>query len=414
MRFVHAADIHLDSPLRNLALSEDHQITRVRRATRDAFQALVELCLRREVQLLLLAGDLWDGDAPNMQTALYFRSQIARLDRAGIRVVIVKGNHDAANKITATLDLPPNAHIFDHRQPKTIPFDDLGAAVHGQSFRPGPVLDNLAAGYPMPVAGKLNIGILHTSLAGSADHDPYAPCSLSDLVTKGYAYWALGHIHKGAVLNEDPWVVYPGNLQGRDIREAGPKGCVVVDCEEDRVISVEHVALDVVRWHHSVIDVALVSTPPELVTAVRSALIQANREADGRPCATRITLRGTTAIASELARRPDNLRQLVAEVAAELSDDLWLEEIRNTTTPPAVAHAPTPSAPEIEDILGAAAGEAEAIAPAVNAELAALRSKLPDKLKNHLGLRTETVAEVRAAIERLTPQLAARLAGEVR
>ncbi len=239
MKFVHAADIHLDSPLQALALQDAAQIARMRRATRDAFERMIELCIDQQVAFIVLAGDLYDHDCPNMQIAMFLRNQLARLETQGIRVVIKKGNHDADNKITSALALPGNTRILSDRQPETICLDDLPVrvAIHGQSFKPGPVTENLAASYPAPLKGYFNVGVLHTSLAGSADHDIYAPCRLEDLTTRGYGYWALGHIHKHAALARDPWVVYPGNLQGRHAKETGPKGCILVEVEDARVAS---------------------------------------------------------------------------------------------------------------------------------------------------------------------------------
>src|SRR5262249_25263593 len=151
------------------------------------------------------------------QTAAFLRGELARLGKAGIRAVLIKGNHDAESRITAALSLPDNARVLREDRPETVVFDDLPqrTAIHGQSFRAGPIAENLAAAYPPPVKGALNIGLLHTSLGGHAEHAAYAPCSEGDLRTRGYGYWALGHIHKGAVVARDPWIVYPGNIQGR-------------------------------------------------------------------------------------------------------------------------------------------------------------------------------------------------------
>src|SRR5262249_54730385 len=152
--------------------------------------------------------------------------------------------------------LPDNTRMLREDRAETVVFADLPqpTAIHGQSFRAGPVPENLAAAYPPPVKGALNIGLLHTSLGGHAEPAAYAPCSEGDLRTRGYGYWALGHIHKGAVLARDPWIVYAGNIQGRHARETGPKGCVLVETEDDRVRAAEFVALDSVRWLEQRID----------------------------------------------------------------------------------------------------------------------------------------------------------------
>src|SRR5215472_967800 len=138
MKFVHAADLHLDSPLRELSRQDTRHVERLRRATREAFEHLIDLCIDQGVALLVLAGDLYDHDCPNMQIAVFLRSQLKRLEHRGIRVVIIKGNHDANNKITSALALPVNTRILSEQKPETIALDDLPVrvAVHGQSFKP--------------------------------------------------------------------------------------------------------------------------------------------------------------------------------------------------------------------------------------------------------------------------------------
>src|SRR5499433_497300 len=175
MKFVHAADLHLDSPLLALSRKDARQVERMRRAAREAFERLIDLCIEQEVALLVLAGDLYDHDCPNMQIAVFLRTQLRRLEQKGIRAVIIKGNHDADNRITSALALPANTRILGEQKPETIRFVDLPVpiAVHGQSFKPGPIAENLAASYPRAQRGHYNIGVLHTSLAGTADHDAY-------------------------------------------------------------------------------------------------------------------------------------------------------------------------------------------------------------------------------------------------
>src|SRR3990172_5504118 len=168
MKFVHAADIHLDSPLRNLAQQDGAPIEGMRGASREAFERMIDLCIEQQVALLVLAGDIYDNDCPNMQVAVFLRNQLIRLDKEKIRVVIVKGNHDSDNKITSALNLPANTKILSDKRVDLVRYDDLTfpVAIHGQSFKPGPVKENLAASYPSALSGYLNIGVLHTSLGG--------------------------------------------------------------------------------------------------------------------------------------------------------------------------------------------------------------------------------------------------------
>jgi DNA repair exonuclease SbcCD nuclease subunit len=216
-RFLHAADIHLDSPLKGLAGQEGNAAERVRTATREAFYQLVSLAIEEKVDFLIIAGDLYDGDWRDYKTGLYFVAQIGRLNKADIPVYLLHGNHDAESQITKRLDLPDNVHVFSTRKPETFEMGDLRLALHGQSFRTRDMKDNLVPDYPAPVSDTFNIGVLHTGLGGMGGHANYAPCSLDDLVNNGYDYWALGHVHQFALLHERPHVVFPGNLQGRHV-----------------------------------------------------------------------------------------------------------------------------------------------------------------------------------------------------
>lgn len=418
MKFVHAADIHLDSPLRNLGLREGAPVERLRLATREAFERLVDLCIEQKVAFLVLAGDLYDGDCANMQIAVFLRLQLARLGRAGIRVVIKKGNHDAENRITSGLGLPDNTRVLRDSRPETIVLDGLPVpvALHGQSFKAGPVRENLASGYPVPIAGHLNIGVLHTSLGGHGEHAEYAPCALSDLTTRGYAYWALGHVHKVAELARDPWVVYSGNLQGRHVRETGPKGCLLVETEGERVVSARPVALDVIRWHHALIDLRNAASEPDLLERLRAGLAEVQRDSDGRPGAVRLTLTGRTPLHLEIGKRPNRLRHSVLDLAGEVAgEDLWIEKIRNETTPPGGAGgvASNEAAAELVALMRELADDPAQVAALIEKELAPLRAKLPEELKTLPGLAVlDDPGLARDMLARLEPRLAARLAGE--
>jgi DNA repair exonuclease SbcCD nuclease subunit len=419
MRFVHAADLHLDSPLLALSRQEPRQVERMRRATREAFTRLIDLCIERDAAFLVLAGDLYDHDCPNMQIAVFLRKELRRLEEKGIRCVIIKGNHDAANRITSALALPANTRVLGEHSPETVTFDDLPVrvAIHGQSFKPGPVLENLAASYPAPLRGCYNIGLLHTSLAGGNGHDPYAPCTLEELTSRGYDYWALGHIHRRTVLSRDPFVVFPGNVQGRDANESGPKGCYVVKVDDAaRTESATFVALDVVRWLRAEVDLKGRSSEADLVEAVRDALQHAYLESDGRAAAVRIALTGRTSLYPAIERRPHRLRQTALELADEIAgDDMWIEKIVNNTTAPGDRSDAglSDEAHDLVSIMQEIAGNAEQIGPLLVKELDPLRTRLPGDLKD---LRSLSLIEVpvlcRQVLERLQPRLAARLAGE--
>ena len=225
MRFIHASDLHIDSPLRGLDRYEGAPVDRLRTATRGALERLVDKAISEHVDFVLLAGDIYDQDWQDFHTGLFFREQMVRLDRAGIRVYIVQGNHDAQGVISRQLGLPSNVTVFSSRTAETVRIDELSVAIHGRSFPNRAVDEDLVPTYPAAVPGFFNIGMLHTSLTGRVGHDTYAPTDVATLVTKGYDYWALGHVHAREVVSESPRIVFPGNVQGRHANETGAKGC---------------------------------------------------------------------------------------------------------------------------------------------------------------------------------------------
>ena len=232
MKFIHTADIHLDSPLSGLAAYKDAPVDLLRNVTRDAFTRLVDLAIEEAVDFMVIAGDLYDGSWKDYNTGHFFCREMGRLNLANIPVYLLFGNHDADSEMTKKLTLPANVHTFDTRKASTFRIDALRVALHGRSYKEAATVDNLASTYPAPLAGWLNIGVLHTALEGYAAHANYAPCSVAELSAKGYDYWALGHVHEHAVIQTAPWIVFPGNLQGRHIRETGPRGAVMVNADE--------------------------------------------------------------------------------------------------------------------------------------------------------------------------------------
>jgi len=340
-RFIHAADIHLDSPLHGLSRYDGVPANEVRGATRAAFDNLIERALAERVDFLIIAGDLFDGDWKDMGTGLYFARAMARLSKAGIAVFLLAGNHDAASVLTKSLPWAEGVHIFGARKPETFRLQALGVALHGQSFINAHVTDNLAAAYPPPLANMVNIGVLHTALDGYACHARYAPCSASQLAAKGYDYWALGHVHDFEVVLSDPAIVFPGNLQGRNIRETGPKGAVLVEVLDNAIARITPIVLDVVRWARVEADCSDLTEASELHNAVRIQLASAHsREADGRPLIIRLSLAGTTDLDATLRDGQAALREEIRALAAAVSDDLWLEKLVIETQPLARTAAP--------------------------------------------------------------------------
>jgi exonuclease SbcD len=382
LKFVHAADVHLDSPLRGLQRYAGAPAAEIRAATRRAFENLVALALEEEAAFVLLAGDLYDGDWKDYNTGLFFSAQMARLGEAGIRAFVVAGNHDAASQITKVLRPPANVRVFSTKRPETAVLPELGVAIHGQGFAHAAVAEDLAAGYPPAVPHLFNIGLLHTSLDGRPGHAPYAPSTVDGLRSRGYDYWALGHVHAREVVAEEPWIVFPGNLQGRHARETGAKGATLVTVE-DRGAALEHRDLDVFRWTACAVDLAGAATAGEALDRARAALERELARASGRPLAVRLRLAGACPAHAEIAGDAGRWLEEIRSLANGFGEGaLWIEKVLFATHPAADRAA----ALEREDALGGlrrtvrdlAAGDGALAALA--AELAELRSKLPAEL----------------------------------
>ncbi|MDP2431179.1 MAG: DNA repair exonuclease [Pseudomonadota bacterium] len=333
-RFLHAADTHIDSPLEGLDAYDGAPVAALRGATRAAFENLVRLALDEKVDFLLLAGDIYDGDWKDFSTGLFFTRQMARLGAAGIPVYMVAGNHDATSVLTLHLTPPDNVHVFSTRVAESKKVEGLPVAIHGRGFPQRAVPENLALEYPSPLPGCFNIGLLHTSLTGAPGHDPYAPCSLADLAGKGYQYWALGHVHQPQVLARDPWVVYPGNLQGRHIREPGARGCRLVTVSDDlEVMAAEFRALDVARWARLELDIADVDALETVHARIGDELRRAASAAEDRLLAARIVLVGATNLHSALKRDLPGLRAECINQAQRVPDGIWIENVEVRTSP---------------------------------------------------------------------------------
>ncbi len=335
MKFIHTADIHLDSPLVGLAAYKDAPVSLLRTVTRDAFTRLVDVAIEEAVDFMVIAGDLYDGTWKDYNTGHFFCREMGRLNKVGIPVYLLFGNHDAESEMTKKLTLPTNVHTFEARKANTFRIDALKVALHGRSYKEAATFDNLVSGYPAPVAGWLNIGVLHTALGGYTEHVNYAPCSLAELTAKGYDYWALGHVHEHAILQKSPWVVFPGNLQGRHIRETGARGAVLVTADEAGIQSVERVLVDLLRWHVVEVDASQDGTLQEVVRSVGLAFERLLAETpESIYLSVRVCIKGKTAVHGELFGLESQLREdILGQAAGQGTDRLWVEKVRLETQP---------------------------------------------------------------------------------
>lgn len=401
MRFLHCADLHLDSPLRGLERYEGAPAREMRQATRRAFGNVVELAVARNVHFVVIAGDVFDGDWQDFNTGLYFANQLRRLGDAGISVYIVRGNHDALSKISKTVSLPRNTKVFRADKPESHVDEELGVALHGQSFAREDVNSDLSAAYSDRRSGLLNIGILHTALAGRPEHAPYAPTTPDRLADKGYDYWALGHVHSHEIVCQEPWIVFPGNTQGRHARELGPKGCVLVEGDADQgICSVEFVATDVARWQRLQVDVTALNGVDALAESVHRVVGDATTEAEERTLAIRLQLVGRSELHGRLAQNPEQTRaDLRAWVNEASSGTAWLEKTEISIVPPLDLE----SLAQRDDPIGFLlrrldefAKEPTLLAQLAEPTLAELALKLPAELKERGASLNPLSAEVYA------------------
>lgn len=328
--FLHAADIHLDSPLRGLESYPDAPTEQIRSATRRALDNLVDLAIGEEVAFVLLVGDIFDGSWRDFNTALFFAQRMGQLRDAGIRVYLVTGNHDAASTIEKNLSPPDNVRILSRNAPDCAHLEDLGVFIHGQGYPQQKVHEDLASGFPMAEPHAFNIGLLHTALTGRPGHEPYAPTNTDVLASKGHDYWALGHVHQREIVSRDPWIVFPGCIQGRHIKEEGPKGCTLVRVQEGQVSEVTLHELDVLRWQSCKVDLGECDCEEHVWLAVRRALEAAMDTADGRPVAVRLELSGQTEMHNWLHDQQQHVQEECRTRAAGLGD-IWVEKVRLKT-----------------------------------------------------------------------------------
>ncbi len=402
MKLVHAADLHLDSALAGLTRYESAPADEIRGATRRAFTNLVSLCLEERACLLVISGDLFDGDWRDVSTGLFFAAQLAKLCEAGVQVAWIRGNHDAVSQIRRSVRLPEGVVELRADRAETRVFDRLGVAVHGRSFAVRDVTEDLAATYPERVAGALNVGLLHTALEGRANHDRYAPCRVETLVNRGYEYWALGHVHQREVVHADPYIVFPGNLQGRHARELGEKGASLVTFDGDRISAVEHRALDVVRWAELRVQLGAAQTLDDVLGTAQLELSRAAEAAQGRLLAFRVKLAGATALDAQLRASRDKLTEELCSLSYGVGGaGAWLEKLVLSTEP--LGQAQSLGDDALAEIDRSLAELLQADAPeALHDYLGDLSRKLPAEV-------LELVPELRA----MSPELLSELSRDV-
>ncbi|MGV6816934.1 MAG: metallophosphoesterase family protein [Thiotrichales bacterium] len=409
-QFIHAADIHLDSPLKGLQKYEGAPVGEVRAATRRAFSRLVDLAIEEEVNFIILAGDLYDGEWKDISTGQFFLKEVSRLDKVGIRVYVLEGNHDAQSKISRSLPLPDNVFKFSVSAPESFSVEEIGVVLHGQGFKQPAVTKDLTQNYPPAVTGEFNIGVLHTSLDGRPGHANYAPCTVTALKSRGYQYWALGHVHQHEIVHVDPWIIFPGNIQGRHIREQGAKGCVLVEVADGEVRSVVHQALDDLRWYTLSIDLGGISDELQAHQQIKTALKQLCAADENRVAAVRVILSGATVLHKSIHSARDKWDMDVRALATAVSQErLWIEKLRVETSLPGDR---TSGHKQMDELLSAINHNEidEDTLEGIQSDLQHLAKKIPPVLRHgEDGFNPVSEDAVASALEQARALLDARL-----
>jgi DNA repair exonuclease SbcCD nuclease subunit len=340
-RFLHSADIHLDAPLRSLAATDADLRERVATASRDALRRIVDACLAHRVDGLLLAGDVFDRAEQSLNAVAFFAAEMARLAEAGIPVFMIFGNHDHENRATRKLAFPPNVHVFGAESaPVTLEGRGAPATIHGVSYEAISAPASILGRYPPATPGAVHIGLLHTSLAGASAHDAYAPCAPADLAARGYAYWALGHIHARAVYREGgATMVMPGSPQGRHINEPGPRSATLVTIEDGRVSALEEIPTAGAIFDR--VTVAVGAEDVERFDRLCRRALDAHAQAvlePGQALIARLEIRGARDAVDALRRHADLWTERVAAAADDL-DAVWIERLRFAVSGPVRAEA---------------------------------------------------------------------------
>lgn len=329
-RFIHAADLHLDSPFAGLTHLPEAVRRRVRQSTFRAFQRLVELCIHKNVDFLLIAGDVYDGKDRSIQAQIEFQRGVQRLAEQGIHTFVVHGNHDPLDGYQALLSWPDRVHFFSGQDVETIPFVRNHreiARISGISYPTGRVLENYARRFRRDPDSPYHIAMLHTNVDGDPNHDDYAPCRMGNLLDAGMDYWALGHIHQRNVLYQDPHVVYPGNLQARHVGETGAKGAYEVQVSETGTTALTFHPLDAIRWHHTVISIQDLQQEQELLDRVREETEAIRERAEERACIVRFEFQGRGPLHSFLQKTGDieDVREQMLDEERHKEHFVWME-----------------------------------------------------------------------------------------
>lgn len=341
VQFIHTADLHLDTPFKGLSSLNAWLAGRLKQATLKSYDRIIQLCIEKQVDFLIIAGDIFDSTQHSLAAQLTFVEGLKKLSDHAIRAYFVCGNHDPFNSWLPALTFPENVFRFRPDEVEKIPFEKEGhilADLYGISFPEKEVKKNLARLFKLrQPRAPVSIGVLHGTTGSAEGHEKYAPFSKNDIEGKGFDYWALGHIHKHQVIQENqPAMVYPGNPQGRDFGETGEKGCYLVEIEAGSKPVLQFLPTQQIRFEEIEVDL----TGMENLNLLPEKILEAAKSVPGYNDNTdlilRITLWGKTSLHNKL-NKTEALPELAGVINENLRNDtsafIWIDRIRTATLP---------------------------------------------------------------------------------
>ena len=337
-RFIHTADLHLDSPFKGLSEIAPALQSALRDATFQAFENIITLCLKRKVTFLVISGDIHDAANRSLRSLVRLRSAFERLAEHDISVFMCHGNHDPLSGWVTKFTWPSNVTVFGPHEVEDRPVLQDGreiARVFGISYPTERVMDNLVKAFRKPADAPWSMGVLHTNVGQDPNHLNYAPCQLEDLIRTGMNYWALGHVHTHRVLHErDPLAVYPGNPQGRHAREQGARGCYFVEVDNVGHERYEFIPVDMVRWYERPLSIEGLRDFDELLSRFEHHVQDIRRVSVGRGAIVRWRLEGRGPLHREFAKsgRMEDLLATVREKWGDGSAFVWSETLVDRTS----------------------------------------------------------------------------------
>ncbi|QNO15108.1 DNA repair exonuclease [Alkalicella caledoniensis] len=331
IKFLHCADVHLDTPFRGLSQLNETLALKVKDVNKKVLENIVNVAINKSVDFVLIAGDLFDSEQKSLQSQLRSKELFQRLNKHGIKVFAIGGNHDPLNK-PFTIQWPDNVHFFPADNPTTmeIEIDAKKVYIHGVSYKEHQELENKGILFPNSREGGINIGLLHCEIGGGTE-STYSPCTLNDIREKGYDYWALGHIHKRSVVSAEPYIIYPGSPQGKSIKETDEKGCYVITINEPKW-DVEFIETHEVLWVQKEIMIDSL-TLDGLLDTLQHTILELEKNINCKGLIVRFYLTGRGELHSLNAMDMDEIVLTLNDQEEFYDKFVWVESIQKNTLP---------------------------------------------------------------------------------